>query len=330
MRSRVDRWGLGLVVLAVVPYIALKLAWLSGSDIGVRDADTVSELHSTRVVVGNNVTIVLELAAVALAVTLATGRGRRAPGWLVLGLLAGATGLLAPILVGLPLGSALQLVVAGDVHTDGMDHLSPWVFTTVYGGFGLLAVGIALLAWRYVVDRWHRVLDAAPARPSGWLLVVGAIGLLPIGTALLWWGATGPGDQGPQAMDTVVQRSVLVVTGLLAVAGYVAPLLTVPGLHARAAWVLTWVGCTTAALQGPALALLANGGRPTPGILLLTGPALLGGSAYGLLLLRATRKQKTPDRRSPGQGPSSAPPVGLEPLFCTVGPTWTSEAISGL
>ncbi len=154
MRVRTEPVALGLVVFAVVPYIALKLLWLTGASIGVRNETALIELHSTRMVVGNNVTIVLELMAVALAVALASGWGRRLPAWIVLGVGAGATGLLAPILLGLPIGGVLQFTVQGDVRTGGMDHLSPWVFAVVYGGFGLMAVGILVLALRYAAARW--------------------------------------------------------------------------------------------------------------------------------------------------------------------------------
>ena len=67
MRLRVEAVALALVVLAVVPYVALKLAWLNGAGVGVEDGTALAELHGTRVVVGNTVTIVLELAAIGLA-----------------------------------------------------------------------------------------------------------------------------------------------------------------------------------------------------------------------------------------------------------------------
>lgn len=279
--------AVGLVTVAVVPYITLKLLWLSGSEIGTKDDTVLAELHSTRMVVGNNVTIVLEVLAVGLALMLASTWGRRVPAWLMLGLGAGATGLLAPILLGLPFGSVLQLAVKGSVHTDGMDHLAPWVFAIVYGGFGLMAVGILMLAWRYAVARWSDVMDRSPDLPPAWLTVVGALGLLPFGAAMLWWGAFGPGDSGPQAMDAVSQRTTLVVTGLLAVGGFLAPLVQGPSRRApRLAWLLVWVGCTTAALQAPTLVLLANGGDPTRAILLLGLVTIPGSSVYGLALLR--------------------------------------------
>jgi hypothetical protein len=253
----------------------------------VQDGTALAELHSTRMVVGNNVTVVLELAAIGLALALASAWGRRVPAWIVLGVGAGATGLLAPIPLGLPIGSILQLAVQGDVRTGGMAHLSPWVFAVVYGGFGLMAIGIVVLAWRYAAARWGSVLRRAPDPPPVWSRVAGGIGLLPFGAAMLWWGVLGPGSTGPQAMDAVVQRATLVVTGPLAVGGFLAPLL--PNISRRAprlTWLALWVGCTTAALQAPTQVLLANGGQPT-GAILLTGLLTIPGSAaYGVLVLR--------------------------------------------
>ena len=287
MRVRIERVALRLVVIAVVPYIALKVSWLTGASIGVRNETALAELHSTRMIVGNNVTILLELMAVGLALALSSGWGRRVPAWFMIGVGAGATGLLAPILLGLPVGSVLQLAVQGDVRTGGMDHLSPWVFAIVYGGFGLMAIGIVVLASRYAAARWGHVLRRPPGSPPVSVRVAGGLGLLPFGAAMLWWGVFGPGSTGPQAMDAVVQRATLVVTGLLAVGGFLAPLL--PGIsrrRPRLTWLAIWVGCTTAALQAPTHVLLADGGHPSRAMLLIGVLTVPGSSIYGLLLLR--------------------------------------------
>jgi hypothetical protein len=287
VRSPMERAAVGLVVVAVVPYVTLKVLWLAGSQIGVADEAVLTELHSTRMVVGNNITIVLELVAVGLALGLTSAWGRRVPAWIMLGLGAGASGLLAPILLGLPVGAVLQLAAQGNVHTGGMDHMSPWVFATVYGGFGLMAVGISVLAWRYAVRRWDDVLRSTPEPPPTWAVVAGMLGLLPFGAAMLWWGIAGPGSSGPQAMDAVVQRTTLVMTGLLAVAAFAAPLTRGVSRRApRMAWLITWVGCTTAALQSPTQVLLANGGSPTREILLMGLLTVPGSSLYGLMVLR--------------------------------------------
>jgi len=287
MPSPLERASVGLVVVAVVPYVTLKVLWLAGSTVGISDEAALAELHSTRMVVGNNITIVLDLLAIGLALGLTSAWGRRVPAWFMLGLGAGATGLLAPILLGLPLGTVLQLVVEGNVRTGGMDRLSPWVFATVYGGFAAVAVGISVLAWRYAARRWDDVLRRAPEPPAGWAGVLGALGLLPFGAAMLWWGLSGPGDSGPQAMDAVSQRTTLVVTGLLGIAGFVTPLVRDTASRApRMAWLVTWVGCTTAALQAPTLMLLANGGHPTHAIVLIGLLTIPGSSVYGLSVLR--------------------------------------------
>lgn len=286
MRSRIETIALGLAVVAVVPYTTLKLLWLSGATVGLKSGAAVAEIHSPRMVVGNVVTIVLELLAVGLAVALTRPWGRRVPAWIVVGLAGGATGLLAPILLGLPLGSALQLTVRGDVHTSGMEDMSPWVFALVYGGFGLLAIAIAVLAWRYALARWGRILTSPPHPPAGWATIVGAVGLLPFSAAMFWWGVLGPGSSGPQAMDAPAQRTVLVVAGLLAAAGFIAPHLGMAAARwPRSAWLTTWVGCTTAALQGPTAVLLANGGNPTPTITLIALVATPGSCVYGLSVL---------------------------------------------
>jgi hypothetical protein len=153
----------------------------------------------------------------------------------------------------------------------------------VYGGFGLMAVGISVLAVRYASARWGAFLD----RPPAWVVVGGGLGLVPFGAAMLWWGVAGPGASGPRAMDAVVQRTTLVVTGLLALGGFLAPLLGgISGRRPRLTWLVIWLGCTTAALQAPSLVLLANDGHPTRAILLMGLLTVPGSVMYGLLPLR--------------------------------------------
>jgi hypothetical protein len=144
-----------------------------------------------------------------------------------------------------------------------------------------------VLAWRYAVVRWSRVLRRAPDPPPVWVGVVGGIGVLPFGAAMLWWGVSGPGSTGPQGMDAVVQRTTLVVTGLLAVGGFLAPQLPrISRRVPRLTWLALWVGCTTAALQAPTQVLLANSGHPTPALLVIGLLTVPGASGYGLLVLR--------------------------------------------
>jgi hypothetical protein len=104
MRMTSSGWGV-TAALAVGPYLLLKLAWLGGSTIGITGPAGTAEMTGSRFVVGNVITVGLMLVAVAFVVALTRPSARRVPGWLVLVLGAGATGLLVPILLGLPASS---------------------------------------------------------------------------------------------------------------------------------------------------------------------------------------------------------------------------------
>lgn len=279
--------ALTVAIVAVVPYVALKLMWLNGSTIGTTSGAGAAEMSNTRFVVGNVVTVALVLVALAFLIALTRPWARRVPAWLVLVLGAGATGLLAPTMLGVPLGLGVQLAVEGSVRPADDTGLAPWVFGTVYSGFGLLAVAMAVLVAAYVLDRWGHLVAEPPRRPSSVATLAGAIGLLPFGVAMICWGVFGPGASGPQGMDLPAQRTVLVVTGALCVAAFVVPFL---GEWARrwprCAWLVTWTGACTSALQAPAQILLAHGGDVRPVVALIAVVAIPGSGIYGLRLLR--------------------------------------------
>jgi hypothetical protein len=281
------RASLAAATLAITPYVALKLAWIAGSEIGMTSGAEAAVMSDARFVVGNVITIGLMMVALGFVVALTRSWARRVPAWLVLVLGGGATGLLAPVLLGLPLGLLIQLAVGGRVEPGDDRGLDPWVFGVVYSGFGLLAVAISVLLGLYVVDRWGHLISAPPEPPSSVAIGVGALGLLPFGAAMAFWGIAGPGSTGPLGMDEPVQRTVLVVIGVLSVAAFGAPIL---GWRAdrwpRATWLTTWVGCCIAALQGPAMILLARDGDVQPFVALTALLATPGSCVYGLGILR--------------------------------------------
>lgn len=194
MRKRLQLPAFALVIVAAVPYTVLKLLWLGGSEIGLRNPEAEMQAESTRMVVGNAVTILMQVIAVALAYLLISPWGRRIPALVVLTVGGAATGLLAPILLGLPPGLLLQLTAEGRVHTSGMDYLSPWVFALVYGGFALMAIALCVLLYVYATERWARVLSEASRNLSRAALIAGVVGLLPFGAAMLMWGLGGSGS----------------------------------------------------------------------------------------------------------------------------------------
>ena len=285
--------ALALAVAAVTPYLALKVLWLSGSSIGLT-AEAASTMSSSRFVVGNAITVALELVALLLAWSLTRPWARDVPARLLAVLGAGAPGLLAPVLVGMPLGQVAETMTHGRPSFDG-EGMESWVFACVYGGFVVLGVALAVILGQYAVDRWGHRFVTPPRVVRSWTFAVGVLGLTPFGLAMVWWGLAGPGTLGPQGMTAPAQRTVLVVTGVLALAALLAPLTVrtreVPPGAARARWLVVWVGCCTAALQGPTQLLLAHGGDVQPAIAAIALLATPGAIVHGLGLLGA-RPQK--------------------------------------
>ena len=64
----------GRVTLGTVPYVVLKISWLAGGDIGLRDP---ALMQTTTYMVANSITLVLDLLVVALAWLLALAARRR-------------------------------------------------------------------------------------------------------------------------------------------------------------------------------------------------------------------------------------------------------------
>jgi hypothetical protein len=281
-----QRAALVVAVLATVPYLVLKLLWLNGSTVGMTDSGGLDEMGSTRFVAGNSITVLLMLVAAVFVVALTRSWADRVPARLVIVLAAGATGLLGPILVGLPIGMAVEAVAMGDVRPAADTGLSPWVFGLVYTGFGLLGLTMAFLVILHVLDRWGSLISQPPRTPLWPAVLAGAVGLLPFGIAMTYWGLAGPGTSGPQGMVMPAQRTVLVVTGILGIAAFVVPTLSDSARRwPRLAWLTTWTGCCIAALQGPAQILLAQRGEVEPAVALIAVLSTPGACIYGLSIL---------------------------------------------
>lgn len=300
--------ALATAVVATLPYLTLKLLWLSGSTAGITSSDGLAEMHGTRHVVGNLVTIAMMALAAGFAVALTRPWADRVPAKLVLVLGAGATGLLAPILLGLPIGLTLQTLFGGDVEARE-DGLAPWVFGLVYGGFGLLALALAVLVVDHVLRRWGHLISEPPERPSAPITLAAAAGLLPFAAAMTFWGIAGPGESGPQGLEGPAQRTVLVVTGVLTAAALVAPMARRWGTRRpRLSWLAVWIGCCVAALQGPTQLLLAQGGEPQPAVAVVAALATPAACLYGLAILRRRLEQV-----GEVNGPRGARSLGSQP-----------------
>lgn len=302
-------------IASCVPYLTLKALWLSGSTAGAADAEGAAELLDPRHIIGDVVTVAMELAAIALVLALTYPWGRGLPAVVVLAPIWTATGLLAPIAVGLPLGLVTQAFVGGSPSpTD--NGLHGWVYALVYGGFVAQAVGLLAAFIGYAHARWPetfrlraaRLRTVAPRRRA--LAAVAAVLAVGYAVMLAVWSIAGPGSAGPAGFDTASQRTFLFTQGLLAAAGAAAALSLVR--HRDEGRVLprlalAWVGTGVLVTSGPTHIALSNQGT----VSLVFVAVSLAGTVCGLLLSMAGGLAVTTGTRPHGD---RAPlPVGLTP-----------------
>lgn len=273
-----------IAVLALLPYAVLKVLWLAGSRIGMVPGAGPSHMHDARMEIGNVVTLVLAAIGVVVVLALSQRWGLRTPWWLIVLPAAVATGALAPIALGLPVGVVLQAVIAGDVSSGGEGDLLPAVFAVVYGGFALYGIALAVLFADYAHRRWGALLSAPPRapRPAARIAAVTALGAF--AAAAVFW-ALAPAGAGLAGWESLAQRTVLIVVALLTLLGGAALATASPALP-RTRWAAGWIGCSTAAVQGPTLLLLANDAAIDPLLLAATILATPAAAWLGLSALR--------------------------------------------
>ncbi|MFB6836040.1 hypothetical protein [Streptomyces sp. NPDC056361] len=138
----------GLVaVAALVPYTVLKTAWALGLTAGYTgtgrpgvDPEYTSDLGLRLYDHGVDVTAVLALLGMALALALTRPWGRRLPRLPLLALGWAGAGALAPF--GVFLAAVGILAWAGAVDIDMADH-APWVVAVAYGSFSCYGLALA-------------------------------------------------------------------------------------------------------------------------------------------------------------------------------------------
>ncbi|MEW1747891.1 hypothetical protein [Streptomyces angustmyceticus] len=310
--SRLTHLG-RIAVAACVPYLALKLLWVLGLDVGVLDT---SRFSRTTWVAGNAVTFLLDAVAAVVAHTLTRPAGRRAPAWLLALPLWAASGLLLPLLTGLIGGSLTGLVTGARNPLAAGDFLQPWVFGVVYGGFLVETVTLLGAFAVYAHQRWgtllRRPLHALPRTGTRavqrlFLLPAAAV-LAALGTVRILWGAgadLGAPAAGEQAR-TVLSAASDWAQGGYAVAGATGLVLLVlpgllPRLRVRVPLALAWAGSATVVacggctwlVQAVAGGLFGAGAVPggLPGLVgaleLCTGLVVLCAGAFTLCELTA-------------------------------------------
>lgn len=136
---------------------------------------------------------------IVLALLLTRPWGLRVPVWLLALPVWGATGLLAPIIVGYPLQVVIRLLggtVARPEDAAREPFLDEWVFGVVYTGFIVQGLTLGALFVLYARDRWGHLWRgqvwelpaSSPTRPAqqAAAVVASLLALFPFTTHLLW------------------------------------------------------------------------------------------------------------------------------------------------
>ncbi|WP_328402089.1 hypothetical protein OHS70_28830 [Streptomyces sp. NBC_00390] len=253
-----------LAIAACVPYLSLKIAWISGSRIGIPDGSMLLD-HPRLVLVANSVTVVMDTSVVVLALLLTRPWGLRVPAWL-LGVPAwGATGLLLPIMIGFPM-QLLATALGGTTAQDSSQRpfLDDWVFGVVYGGFILQGLALGTLAVLYARDRWGHLWRGTmwelPSRATGpavrtWAVLGSLLALFPALMHLLWAAgsavALSPGRAAERTTDFYLLEGARFVFVAVACAGtLMLAFRRRPWLPVRLPLAMAWAGASTLGAWG--------------------------------------------------------------------------------
>ncbi|MEV0532027.1 hypothetical protein [Kitasatospora sp. NPDC050463] len=240
--GRVRAVAAAVAVAATVPYLSLKLLWLTGHPVG---AGAPNELDDLRLV--NLLSFGMDAIAVLLALAFVRPWGRRAPAGLLAFPMWVATGLLGTILVALPLFLLSTLVLGPeDASADDGAGGGPagWVFPVVYGGFAVQGVALIAAFLLYARQRWAALLrDRIGELPDSPTLTVqrafacvAALLGLGVAAARAYWAAGRTAGLPAQWADER-SRGVAVMNGVTAVmAVAAAAALLVLVFRARPQW----------------------------------------------------------------------------------------------
>ncbi|MFF0226461.1 hypothetical protein [Streptomyces sp. NPDC004629] len=266
-----------VAIVACVPYIGLKAAWLAGSRVGIPQGSSLLE-HRATLAVANALSVLLDAAVIVLAVVLTRPRARTAPAWAAVFPVWVGTGLLAPIAAGYPLqliAGALAGSGAGPAGPGHRPFLDAWVFGVVYTGFIVQGLTLGALFALYARDRWGRVwrgrvgaLPAGTTQAAQRACAGGAAlaALLPLGTHLGWvlGGTAGlsPGRAADRTSDFYVMEAVAIGFLLAAVTGgWLLAFRRGRTLPVAVPLTLAWLGSGGAACWGGWLSLAPLGGN---------------------------------------------------------------------
>ena len=244
--------GYGAVASAL-PYLGLKLVWLTGGTLGVADRTMMRE---TSMIVLNGITAGMDLVGIGLAMAFTHRWGLRVPAWLLLPPIWVATGFLATFVVAVPIAAVVSALVSDSLPRVTSGPVQPWVYVVVYTEFAGLGMGLLVGFILYARTRWAETLRS-PVRahqPGAThdvqvpLANAAAVAALALGALYLAWalGATVGLTAEAAARRTIVGHLINGIDGALALGAAAGLLMMVRRIGKRTPfWVplaLTWVG----------------------------------------------------------------------------------------
>ncbi|MDA8368307.1 MAG: hypothetical protein M0026_00350 [Nocardiopsaceae bacterium] len=309
--------GYGLI-LAVVPYAAMKVMWLSGYPIGVPEG---SPAAGSEFAAANVITLGMDIVAVVLALALTQNWGMRIPAAPVLATGWVGTGLLVPTVLQVPAGLVHGLLTSGQAVDMEGGLVTDTAYAVVYGSFALQGALLSAAFLLYSRERWADVFVFVPSTAEGStrahaqraIAAAAAAGALCVGTVSITGALLAPPGWNdvwtPESRLTLGLYSAVVLTavpGVLIMVG--SPL--VPerlrrrpfGVGATLTWIgsgalFGWGGFRTLAqvMRAPMSDLAAPVERVTDLVAMLSGLAI---GVLGVLLLAEVRDRAV-DREWP-------------------------------
>jgi len=286
------RFAFVVTAFGTLPYLALKVHWLSGGHAGVRPG---LDMQSPTLMIANLVTLVLDTVVIALAWSL-VGRLRPRTVRLVAPLVWGATGLMAT-----PVLTYLIVLVTDPALAAGTD-LAPWVYAAVYGSFAAQAAGLLTL----LLLRMHQPRTSQHSRRASQTIAM--LSSVAVGAWYLRRAAGGPLLAGDSAALDPVGRVGAAVTGALALASALS--LMMISRSVRSQWMaLAWVSSGAMACFSGYLLLIGlltpqpPHGAPRP----LLVATLLSGAIAALTVRREFHRRLTRRRTGKATTGTAAP-----------------------
>lgn len=163
MAGRPSRSGLARLVLGygaivcALPYLALKIIWLTGGQLGVANPALMRDLATL-----NIVTALMDVVYIGIVLAFTHEWGLRIPAWLLLPPMWVASGLLARFVVAVPIVTISQAFAVGSTRVPPGGPVEPWVYAVVYSGFTGMGVGLMCAFALYAHARWSAVFGSGP------------------------------------------------------------------------------------------------------------------------------------------------------------------------